>query len=479
MPLIDTEEPFQFRFRADTTANWELYNPVLGVAEPGVNIETGDVTFGDGSNRWSDRPYHPPVDPTTHLFPPQVLDALLAKISGLYQRVVDWKPPRVSVTHKVAAAGYPYAVTRVQTDGRFIPGLVDKRYGGDFDETNPDSTGTAFIPPGERVDAFARRTGYPIATNASGWNVTSNFGEMRGAQIRNGKIFHDFERTDLSGSPAGIEGLGLLPDGRLKCYSALRGDTAASMVAEGVVHSWSYGPNLVVDGVAQDLTQKNWQYFLTEISARTIIGQSETGDIILISTVGKTNSVGLTGNDMVALAVAEGCYNASTFDGGGSAQMYVQGLYPIPSSDGATGYDGTVGRRKVGDCFLVNGVLATAAVDTGWMPLPLRSGFVAYNPDNPPSIRQLNGQIEMRGSIAPAPVSGSAVPFPTTDSTVADVPPLFRFQGAAKGFELAGNNDNIRKLGIPSDFSMTVIAGAATPLYVTLDEVKWGADTIF
>lgn len=471
--------PTRIQIRRDTSERWELINPVLGIGEPAVDIDTHALRIGDGVTRYLDLPAYLHYDSDTGAMPEVVVDALDARMAELYQRQTDYRPARITVEHKVAAAGYPYAVTRVRTDGRFIPGLVDKRYGGDFDETNPNSTGTAFLPPGERLDAFARRTGYPVVTNASGWNVTSNFGEMRGAQIRNGKIFHDFEQTNLNGSPAGIEGMGLLPDGRLKCYSALRGDTAAKMVAAGVIHSWSYGPNLVVDGVPQDLTQKNWQYFLTEISARTIVGQSETGDIILISTVGKTNSVGITGNDMVALAVLEGCYNASTFDGGGSAQMYAGGFYAIPSSDDATGYDKTVGRRKVGDCFLVNGVLATAAVDTGWRPLPLRTGFVAYDANSVPVIRQLNGGIEMRGIVKPAPVNGSAVNFPTSDAIVADLPPQFRFNGPAKGFTGAGNGGNTRKVAINSDFSVTVVGSSNTPTYIALDDVKYGADTIF
>ncbi|PZE59793.1 hypothetical protein DEJ24_07745 [Curtobacterium sp. MCPF17_001] len=176
----------------------------------------------------------------------------------------------------------------------------------------------------------------------------------------------------------------------------------------------------------------------------------------------------------MALAVAGGCYNASTFDGGGSSQMYVGGFYAIPSSDDAAGYDGTVGRRKVGDCFLVNGVLATAAVDTGWRTLPLRSGYVAYDANSIPLIRQVNGSIEFRGIVKPA--SGN---FPTTDAIVADLPPQFRFNGPSKGFTGAGNGGNTRKVSINSDFSVTVFGNSNTPTYITLDEVKYGADTIF
>lgn len=392
------------------------------------------------------------------------------------RQLVYSTPPRASVTYKRAPAGYYYAVTRVFTDGRFIPGLVDKRYGKDFDVTNPTSTGTAFKPPGERLDAYARRTGYNIVTNASGWNVTSSFGEMRGVQIRNNKLYHDFERKDLNGSPAGIEAIGVLPDGRLKCYSAMRGDTGAKMIAEGVVHAWSYGPNLVVNGVRQDIDGKNWQYFKTEISCRMIIGQSQTGDIILIATVGKTNQVGITGNDMVDLAVLEGCYNASTFDGGGSTQMYVDGFYTIPSSDDSTGYDKTVGRRSVGDVFMVNANVSTPSVDTGWINLPLRSGFAAYVSNQVPQIRQIDGGVYFRGQIKQT--SGN---FGTETQAFADLPPQFRTDNTAvKAYEVVGNGDYVRKVTINGDFSLSVVGSSVgTPGYLALDPLFYTIDTIF
>ncbi|KTR08282.1 phosphodiester glycosidase family protein [Curtobacterium luteum] len=418
------------------------------------------------------------VDSDTKLPPSSVLTALDGRNDQRY-RSVNAQPVTVTVEHKVHALGYPYAVMRARTGGTFRPNLIDKRYGNDFDVTNPTSTGTAFKPTRERLDSFARRMGLPVVVNASGWNVTSNSGEVRGAQIRNGKIFHDFEATNLNGSPAGIEGMGLLPNGQLKCFSALRGDTAASMVAQGVVHSWSYGPNLVINGVAQDLTQQNWQYFLTEISARTIIGQSQTGDIIIIATVGKTSTsstsgpTGITGNDMVSLAVSEGCYNASLFDGGGSTQAYTQGLYTIPSSDDSTGYDGIVGRRSVPDVFALTGEFVTSRVDTGWRTLPLRSGYVANDANSTPQVRQLDGMIEFRGIVKPS--SGS---FPTTDAIVGDLPQQFRFNGASKSWVSSGNGGNTRKISIATDFSVTVVGNTNTPTYMNLDQVFWLSDAI-
>jgi hypothetical protein len=397
------------------------------------------------------------------------------------QTAASAQPVKISVTYKTAAAGYNYAVMRAYTGGRFVPGLVSKRYGGDFDATNPTSTGSAFIPPGESLPSYARRTGSTVATNASGWNVTNNFGEMRGIQIHNGIMYHDFENTG-SGSPAGLEGLAMYPNGQLKCVSAFRGDTGAALLAAGVRDTWSYGPNLIVNGVQQDIDSNpsRWKYFAktyspVEISARTIIGQSQAGDIIIISTVGKTNVVGLTGNDMVTLAASEGMYNASTFDGGGSTQMWTQGIYTIPSSDSSSGYDGTVGQRKVGDCFLLTGNLATRSIFTPWIDLTLASGYQAYSGTQVPQIRQIDGVIEFRGAVTPNDGSN----FGSSDVTVVNaVPQQFQNNQAAKSYLLIGNGDNYRKVVFQSNGSITVIGSPnSSPAYISLDGMRYSVDT--
>jgi exopolysaccharide biosynthesis protein len=473
--------PTRIQIRRDTTERWTAVNPVLAIGEPGLDVSTHELRVGDGATRYLDLPSFFVYDGTTGEIPEVVLGMFEDHFDGRYRPANSIEPPvTVTVEHKVHALGYPYAVIRARTSGRFIPGLLDKRYGNDFDVINPSAIGTAFKPVRERLDSFARRMGKSVVVNASGWNVTSNPGEVRGAQIRNGQIFHDFEATSLSGSPAGIEGMGLMADGRLRCFSALRGDTAASMVAAGVVHSWSYGPNLVVDGVPQDLTQKNWQYFLTEISARTIVGQTSTGDIVIIATVGKTSTsstsgpTGITGNDMVSLAVLEGCYNASLFDGGGSTQAYVGGLYTIPSSDDSTGYDGVLGRRSVPDVITLSGMLATSRVDTGWRVLPLRTGFVANDTGSTPMIRQLDGGVQMVGAVKPT--SGS---FPTTDVVIADIPQQFRFsRPTSKAWRLPGNGSNSRKVSINTDASITIVGETTTPTYITLDDISYPQDAV-
>lgn len=43
----------RIQIRRDTTDNWTEIDPVLADGEPGLDIDTGDLKFGDGSTSWS------------------------------------------------------------------------------------------------------------------------------------------------------------------------------------------------------------------------------------------------------------------------------------------------------------------------------------------------------------------------------------------------------------------------------------------
>ena len=47
----------KFRLRRDTAANWTVANPVLGLGEPGLEIDTRKVKYGDGSTAWTSLSY--------------------------------------------------------------------------------------------------------------------------------------------------------------------------------------------------------------------------------------------------------------------------------------------------------------------------------------------------------------------------------------------------------------------------------------
>ena len=45
------------KLRRDTAANWLAANPVLALAEPGLETDTGRIKYGDGNFQWLDLPY--------------------------------------------------------------------------------------------------------------------------------------------------------------------------------------------------------------------------------------------------------------------------------------------------------------------------------------------------------------------------------------------------------------------------------------
>lgn len=47
----------QFKFRRDTSLNWNVRNPVLAEGEPGLETDTGKLKIGNGSSTWSQLAY--------------------------------------------------------------------------------------------------------------------------------------------------------------------------------------------------------------------------------------------------------------------------------------------------------------------------------------------------------------------------------------------------------------------------------------
>lgn len=47
----------QIQIRRDTSANWALYNPVLHDGEPGIELDTFRIKYGDGTTAWNSLPY--------------------------------------------------------------------------------------------------------------------------------------------------------------------------------------------------------------------------------------------------------------------------------------------------------------------------------------------------------------------------------------------------------------------------------------
>lgn len=295
-----------------------------------------------------------------------------APSSETYAAIRRMREPRASMTFG-ETGGVTYEVVRVRCGGVPIPGLVGKTFANDYETVG--TTGANFKPTSEMVSAFRDRTGANIIVNAGGVDVG---GMMDSVQIKGGIVYHDFMP---SGSARGTDALGFRANGTSKIYSSTAGDTAASLIADGVVDTFAFGPALVVDGVKQTITG-------TQLSARQIFGVTAEGDLLVISVTGVTNVSGITYPDAADLAFTLGCYNAIALDGGGSVQTMLNGSTSHPSSD-------TAGPRAVWDFLTIN-ARVSGDIGTSWAPLAMANGFTAHT--YAPGVRRLNGVISVRGA---------------------------------------------------------------------------------
>lgn len=255
-----------------------------------------------------------------------------------YDAAKDYEFPRANLLSGIFN-GALYEVVTVATHGKRWPHLMKRMIGNNIEDSLPKDDGF-IVSPSESMTSpeyHAKSGGAGITFNCTGYQTQSGItppqNMLRGVQILNGKIYRDFEPA----SNRGRHSLGWTKDGELKPYSISWGDSAASMIADGVLFSYGFGPILVRNGAGQDIEALTYYGSLvtnTAKSARTLFGQTADGDLKLISVVGKSDqNVGLGGNELVTLCQQHGMYNAVMLDGGGSAQAVMGGFNYHQSSD--------------------------------------------------------------------------------------------------------------------------------------------------
>lgn len=76
---------FTYKFRGGTAAAWTEKNPVLGVSEPGHEIDTNKLKLGDGVTSWNSLPY---LD-----------DSFIEIVNAMIEEALeDFEPPTGSIT---------------------------------------------------------------------------------------------------------------------------------------------------------------------------------------------------------------------------------------------------------------------------------------------------------------------------------------------------------------------------------------------
>ena len=170
---------------------------------------------------------------------------------------------------------------------------------------------------GEYVTHMAQRTDAIMALNAGGFvDEGNNLGESpTGITIVNKEIVtnNEYGTTDSTGGIIGITDDNVLV--------LLKNKTAEEALEMGVRDAVSWGPFLVVNGVASTVSG-NGGY---GGGARSAIGQRIDGTILFLlvdSNAYRTTGAGM--EDLVNIMVRYGAYNASNLDGGTSSVLAVR-----------------------------------------------------------------------------------------------------------------------------------------------------------
>ncbi|MDO4963067.1 MAG: phosphodiester glycosidase family protein [bacterium] len=167
---------------------------------------------------------------------------------------------------------------------------------------------------GEYVTEMMRRNNAILGINAGGFvDQGNNLGESpTGITIVNKKIITDNTYGGVT-STGGI--VGITDDNVLVL---LKDKTAEEAIEMGVRDAVSWGPFLIVNGIASKVSG-NGGY---GGGARSAIGQRKDGTILLLvvdSNASRTNGAGM--EDLVEIMQRYGAYNASNLDGGTSSVM--------------------------------------------------------------------------------------------------------------------------------------------------------------
>ena len=155
----------------------------------------------------------------------------------------------------------------------------------------------------DTIDTHAIREKAILAINASGytWNNTGNYGTMFGMAIRNGDFLRKANSPDQT--------VGFTKDGKMEI-----GGSVADLY-----NACEYTPILIKDGNAV------YSGTDTNKAARTAIGQTANGDILMLVVDGDTNTTGATLGDMLSIMRKYGAVNASNLSEGQCSVMWWNG----------------------------------------------------------------------------------------------------------------------------------------------------------
>lgn len=171
----------------------------------------------------------------------------------------------------------------------------------------------------EPTSVIAQRYGAVFAVNgaAAGFNSKSYV-------IRDGIIYRG---TTLDCAPLEFKKNGTLFIGEYGKRSAKQ------MVNEGTIHTYDFGPDLIINGKVAEYQSMAW--FHNGYAPRTAVGQRTPYEYIIVVADGRSKtSRGMSFMDLVKVFQSRGVKWAYNIDGGGSTTLYYKNKVLNTPSDG-------------------------------------------------------------------------------------------------------------------------------------------------
>lgn len=184
------------------------------------------------------------------------------------------------------------------------PSRIELAYIGDIDPT---------MTRGIFLEEYVSHAGAIGGINAGGFmdpNWSSNGTQPMGLVIRDGQIVYGdpMYYNDLIGFNANHK----LFVGKM---------TGEQAIEWGIKEAVSFGPSLIVNGEAKDVSGSGGG-----LNPRTAIGQTWDGTVLLLTIDGRqTNSLGASYSDVIQIFLEYGACDAANLDGGSSTVMVYQG----------------------------------------------------------------------------------------------------------------------------------------------------------
>lgn len=187
--------------------------------------------------------------------------------------------------------------------------------------------------------SIAERHNAVLAVNGDYYNHKNNIGVV----IRNGEMYRNLKCSrDL---------LWIDADGALHTVlkSEREGEIGESLLEQGAVQAFEFGPALVRDGEMLELPESYFLSMYEDIrEPRTAIGWVEDLHYVFVVADGRRSGwsdKGMTLWELQSILYEEGCQVAYNLDGGGSATLYFNGEVINQPSGGS--------QRKVSDIVLL------------------------------------------------------------------------------------------------------------------------------